>query len=272
MVYLRACIWYARVRNEGDSLAFIIAITNQKGGVGKTTTAINLGAQLATRMRRVVLVDLDPQANSTSSLGLDKNALTTTLYDVLLGQADAADIVMPTKTENLFVLPASPTLAQAEIQLVGRPNREGRLKEVLKNDDAEVVIIDCPPALGLLTVNALTAANSVIIPVQAEYFALEGLSQLMQTMQLVRRSLNPSLHIFGVVLTMFTKRTVLSEQVKQEVEKHFGEKVFHTVIPRNIRLAEAPSYGKTIFEHDRWSKGARAYKALAQEVVKRGNL
>jgi chromosome partitioning protein len=184
----------------------------------------------------------------------------------------AADIVMPTKTENLFVLPASPTLAQAEIQLVGRPNREGRLKEVLKNVDAEVVIIDCPPALGLLTVNALTAANSVIIPVQAEYFALEGLSQLMQTMQLVRRSLNPSLHIFGVVLTMFTKRTVLSEQVKQEVEKHFGEKVFHAVIPRNIRLAEAPSYGKTIFEHDRWSKGARAYKALAQEVVKRGNL
>ncbi len=253
-------------------MAYIVAITNQKGGVGKTTTAINLAAQLATDKRRVVLVDLDPQANSTSSLGVDKNALVSTLYDVLLGRVDAADIVKTTKTHNLFVLPASPSLAQAEVQLVDVQNRETRLKEVIKNIDAEVVIIDCPPALGLLTINALTAANSVIIPVQAEYFALEGLSQLMQTMQLVRRSLNPGLHIFGVVLTMFTKRTVLSEQVKQEVEKHFGEKVFHTVIPRNIRLAEAPSYGKTIFEHDRWSKGARAYKALAQEVLKRGNL
>lgn len=271
MVYDTAYIWYARVRNEGNSLAYTLAITNQKGGVGKTTTAVNLAAQLATDKRRVILVDLDPQANSTSSLGIDKSLLRSTLYDVVLGQVDVADIVMPTKTNNLFVLPASATLAQAEIQLVDTPNREGRLKEVLKNVDAEVVIIDCPPALGLLTVNALTAADSVIIPVQAEYFALEGLSQLMQTMQLVRRSLNPGLHIFGVVLTMFTKRTVLSEQVRQEVEKHFGEKLFHSVVPRNIRLAEAPSYGKTIFEHDRWSKGARAYKSLAQEVVKRGN-
>ncbi|QQS70076.1 ParA family protein [Candidatus Saccharibacteria bacterium] len=253
-------------------MAYIVAITNQKGGVGKTTTAINLAAQLATNERRVVLVDLDPQGNSTSSLGIDKNTLANSLYDVLLGRVDTADIVKTTKTHNLFVLPASPSLAQAEVQLVDVQNRETRLKEVMKNVDAEVVVIDCPPALGLLTINALTAAHSVIIPVQAEYFALEGLSQLMQTMQLVRRSLNPGLHIFGVVLTMFTKRTVLSEQVKQEVEKHFGDKVFHSVIPRNIRLAEAPSYGKTIFEHDRWSKGARAYKALAQEVVKRGNL
>jgi chromosome partitioning protein len=155
--------------------------------------------------------------------------------------------------------------------LVAVSGRELKLRQALAAVDAEVIIIDCPPALGLLTVNALTAANGVLIPVQAEYFALEGLSQLMQTMKLVRHGLNPDLHIFGVVLTMYTKRTVLSEGVKQEVEKHFGDKLFRTVVPRNIRLAEAPSYGKTIFEHDKWSKGARAYKALAQEVVKRGN-
>ncbi|QQS19293.1 ParA family protein [Candidatus Saccharibacteria bacterium] len=252
-------------------MAYVLAITNQKGGVGKTTTAVNLAAQLATAKRRVLLVDLDPQANSTSSLGVDRETLGATLYDVVIGKASAADIVLPTAIKNLFVLPASPQLAQAEVDLVSTSGREQKLKQALATVDAEIVIIDCPPALGLLTVNALTAANGVLIPVQAEYFALEGLSQLMQTMQLVRKGLNTDLHIFGVVLTMYTKRTVLSEGVKQEVEKHFGEKLFRTVIPRNIRLAEAPSYGKTIFEHDKWSKGARAYKALALEVVKRGN-
>lgn len=253
-------------------MAYILAVTNQKGGVGKTTTAVNIAAQLATTKRRVMLVDLDPQGNATSSLGIAKESLSATLYDVLVGGVEATNVVQATHIHNLFLLPATAELAQAEVDLVGKQQRESQLKHLLMNIDADVIIIDCPPALGLLTVNALTAADGVIIPVQAEYFALEGLSQLVQTVQLVRQALNPSLGVFGVVLTMFTKRTVLSEQVKQEVTQHFGDAVFRTVIPRNIRLAEAPSYGKTIFEHDKWSKGARAYKALAQEVVQRARI
>lgn len=253
-------------------MAFVLAVTNQKGGVGKTTTAVNLAAELASAKRRVMLVDLDPQGNATSSLGIDKQTLPATLYDVLSGAAEPEDIVQGTRIKNLFVLPANTALAQAEIDLVGEEQREHRVSNIVKKLDVDVVIIDCPPALGLLTVNGLVAADGILIPVQAEYFALEGLGQLLHTIQLVRKSLNQGLEIFGVVLTMFTKRTVLSEQVKNEVEKHFGSKLFHTVIPRNIRLAEAPSFGKTIAEHDKWSKGAKAYKSFTQEVIKRANI
>ena len=253
-------------------MAYILAVTNQKGGVGKTTTAVNIAAQLATTKRRVVLVDLDPQGNATSSLGIAKDELSNTLYDALLGTASVKEIILSTRIKNMFVLPANAGLAQAEVDLVNVAKRETRLADLLATINADVIIIDCPPALSLLTVNALAAADGVLIPVQAEYFALEGLSQLLQTIQLVRQSLNQRLKVFGVVLTMFTKRTVLSEQVKAEVTQHFGDKVFRTVVPRNVRLAEAPSYGKTIYEHDKWSKGARAYKVLTQEVVERAGL
>jgi chromosome partitioning protein len=247
----------------------IIAVTNQKGGVGKTTTAVNVAAQLAAPGRRVVLVDLDPQGNATSSLGIDKDSVSATLYDVVVSGVQPSNIVQQTNIENLFLLPANNVLAQAEVDLVGLERREFRLQQALQSVDAEVVIIDCPPALGLLTINALTAADSVLIPVQAEYFALEGLGQLLQTVQAVKQHLNARLEILGVVLTMFNKRISLSEQVQAELTKHFGDKLFKTVVPRNVRLAEAPSYGRTIFEHDKWSKGARAYKHLAAEVAKR---
>lgn len=247
----------------------IIAVTNQKGGVGKTTTAVNLAAQLATEKRKVVLVDLDPQGNATSSIGVDKEKLSQTLYDVLVNDANLDNIVLQATNKNLYVLPANSNLAGAEVDLVQMSERESRLKKVLQQVDADIVIIDCPPALGLLTINALAASDKVLIPVQSEYFALEGLGQLLNTIQMVRQGLNPHLEILGVVLTMFNKRTVLSEQVQSEVQNHFGDKLFKTVVPRNVRLAEAPSFGKTIFEHDKWSKGARAYKHLADEVLKR---
>lgn len=253
-------------------MAFVLAVTNQKGGVGKTTTAVNVAAQLAMMRHRVMLVDLDPQGNATSSLGIEKDALELSLYDVFSDKAEVSEVVQMTNIDNLFVLPATTELAQTEVDLVNQLSREKFLSRMMTAVDTDVIIIDCPPALGLLTVNALTAADGVLIPVQAEYFALEGLGQLLQTIQLVKHNLNSKLEIFGVVLTMFTKRTVLSEQVQKEVSEHFKEKLFKTVVPRNVRLAEAPSFGKTIFEHDRWSKGAKAYKSLAAEIEKRANL
>lgn len=246
----------------------VIAVLNQKGGVGKTTTAINLGAYLAKAGHRVLIADADPQGNSTSGLGLDKQNLGSTLYDVLFSRAELNNTILKINPK-LFVLPSNANLAGAEVELVSQPSREMMLRQVLAAADYDYVLIDCPPSLGLLTVNALTAANSVLIPVQAEYYALEGLSQLLNVIQQVRQALNPGLDILGVVITLYDSRNSLSGQVKGELEKFFGAKLFEAVVPRNVRLAEAPSFGKTIIEHDKWSKGARAYKSLAKEVEKR---
>jgi chromosome partitioning protein len=217
----------------------------------------------------VLICDLDPQGNSTSGLGIDKNSLSSTLYDVLFSRAEAVNTIQKINEEKLFLMPSNAQLAGAEVELVAIPERELQLKKVLAGLDYDYILIDCPPALGLLTVNALAAADQVLIPVQAEYYALEGLSQLLSVIQQVRQALNRSLNILGVVVTLYDKRNSLSDQVKKELEKYFDDKVFKTVIPRNVRLAEAPSFGKSIIEHDKWSKGARAYKALAKEVEQR---
>jgi chromosome partitioning protein len=245
----------------------VIAILNQKGGVGKTTTAINLGAYIAKSGKRVLIIDFDPQGNATSGLGIQKNVLTSTIYDVLFKKVGAEHAVQETSVDNLYVLPANPGLAAAEVELVNELQREQMLKEALANLSYDYVLIDCPPSLGLLTVNALTAAHHLLIPVQAEYYALEGLSQLLTVVQRVRAGLNPNLNLLGVVVTMYDSRTSLSEQVYNELTKHFGDKVMKTVVPRNVRLAEAPSHGKPIADHDKWSKGARAYKALTKEIL-----
>jgi len=246
-----------------------IAILNQKGGVGKTTTAVNLGAYLAKAGKHVLLVDLDPQGNATSGLGIDKQSLNETMYDALFSHEIAPHILKETSIANLDILPANANLAGAEVQLVSSLQRELQLKLMLDQFSQDIVLIDCPPSLGLLTINALSAADYVLIPVQAEYYALEGLGQLLGVIDRVKEALNPKLQILGVLLTMFDTRTSLSDQVKAEVEKHFGKKIFSVMIPRNVRLAEAPSFGTPISEHDKWSKGARAYKQLAKEVLTR---
>jgi len=246
----------------------VIAILNQKGGVGKTTTSINLGAFLAKAGHSVLLVDADPQGNSTSGLGIDKHKLKATLYDVLFSRQQADQVVQKVSSK-LHVLPSNANLAGAEVEMVALSGRELKMRNILADLNYDYILIDCPPSLGLLTVNALAAANRVLIPVQAEYYALEGLSQLLSVIQQVRQALNPGLDILGVLITLFDSRNSLSGQVKKELENYFGAKLFTTVVPRNVRLAEAPSFGRSIIEHDKWSKGARAYKALAKEVEKR---
>ena len=244
-----------------------LALFNQKGGVGKTTTAINLAAYLATSGKRVLLCDIDPQGNATSGLGIDKNSLDKTLYDVLFSRSEALKAIKKTNIAGLDLLPSNGQLAGAEVEMVNQPRREFLLKEVLSGiNDYDYIIIDCPPSLGLLTVNGLAAADDVIIPVQAEYYALEGLGQLLGVYGQIKQSLNPDLNFLGILVTLYDSRTSLSEQVRRELEKHFHGKVFATVIPRSIRLAEAPSFGKTIAEHDNLSKGALAYAQLAREV------
>lgn len=249
----------------------VIAVLNQKGGVGKTTTAINLGAYLAKAGKTVLIIDFDPQGNATSGLGFDKHTAPVTSYDVLQDAKAADKAVYETATENLFIMPTNAGLASAEVELVSKEKREHMLKAAVSSLTYDFIFIDCPPALGLLTINALTAADELLIPVQSEYYALEGLSQLLSVMQKVKQGLNTKLELLGVVVTMFDSRTSLSEQVHEELKKHFGTKLFKTVIPRNVKLAEAPSHGRPVAEHDKWSKGARAYKALAKEILNNGS-
>jgi chromosome partitioning protein len=247
----------------------VIAIVNQKGGVGKSTTAVNLGASLALMGRRVLIVDIDPQGNTTTGVGIDKRGVERDVYNVLLHDVAIAEVTLPTEVENLAIVPATLNLAGAEVELVSVLQRENRLKTALAHalyryDD---VLIDCPPSLGLLTINALTAATEVIIPVQAEYYALEGLSQLVSIVRRIKEGLNPGLLIRGVLITMFDGRTKLATEVLEEVHRFFPDRVFHTQIPRNIRLSEAPSYGKPAILFDVKSRGAQAYLALAKELV-----
>ncbi len=247
----------------------IIAITNQKGGVGKTTTSINLGASLASLGKRVLLVDIDPQGNTTSGIGINKADVNSCIYDVLINDLHPKDVILETNTPNLYILPATIQLAGAEIELVPTVSREVRLKKSLSliKNMYDYVLIDCPPSLGLLTINSLTASDSVLIPIQCEFYALEGLSQLLNTVRLVQKHLNTSLQIEGVLLTMFDARTNLGIQVIEEVKKYFQNKVYQTIIPRNVRLSEAPSYGKSIISYDPKSKGAEVYMELAKEVI-----
>jgi chromosome partitioning protein len=248
-----------------------VAVANQKGGVGKTTTVISIAAFLAADGYRVLIVDIDPQGNATSGVGIDRASLDGSVYDVLLGDAELAGVIRTTGIDRVFVLPSDRSLAGAEVELVPRQGRERRLREALAPVLAEFdfILLDCPPSLGLLTVNGLTAADSVLVPLQSEYYALEGLGQLMATLDLVREHLNPGLALKGVILTMYDARTALAADVATEVRSHLGDRVFGTVVPRSVRLAEAPSYGRPILQHSPSSRGADAYREITAEFLAR---
>jgi len=252
-------------------MAKVITIVNQKGGVGKTTTAVNLAAGLAVLEKKTLLIDFDPQGNASSGVGIDKEKVELQVYDALIGRVPITSTILPTNTANLFCVPGNIHLTGAEIELVHEFAREHKLKEALQPilNDYDFILIDCPPSLGLLTVNAMTASTDVLVPIQCEYYALEGVSQLLTTIRLIQKNLNPNLGIIGILLTMFDKRVNLSMQVAKEVHRYFKEKVFRSVIPRNIKLTEAPSFGKPIFLYDIRSPGAMSYLNLANEIIER---
>ena len=252
-------------------MAKVITITNQKGGVGKTTTSINLAYYLAKAGKNTLLLDFDPQGNASSGLGIEKKDLAKTITDVMLGSAQLQEILVQNKQKNLWIAPVLPDLADAEVQMASMEGKFTLLKKAIKtvDDQFEYIIIDSPPSLSLLTVNAMIAANYLLLPVQTEFYALEGVAQLLESMNLIKKGMNPNLKLLGVLATMYDKRTALSSQVHAEIKKYFKEKVFETTIPRNVRLAEAPSHGVAIGQYDRFSKGAKAYKALAEEVIER---
>ena len=249
-----------------------IAIANQKGGVGKTTTAINLSACLAAKRKKVLVIDMDPQGNTTSGFGVEKNELENTVYELILGECSVEECLIKNVVKNVSIIPSNVNLAAAEIELIGIEDKEYILQKKISKirDQFDFIIIDCPPSLNLLTINALTAANTVLVPIQCEYYALEGLSQVLKTVNLVQKKLNPSLEVEGVVFTMYDSRTNLSLEVVENVKEHLNENIYKTIIPRNVRLAEAPSYGMPINLYDSRSSGAESYRLLAAEVISRG--